>query len=132
MFCTNHTELTSQVRVKMILTKVFTTICQRSILYYTKYNHEDIAELKDSQGSSFCCRQVKATLHILDVPDELSQLFSSQSDRDAQYFRKHIRYFNSHFSFATLGVNLDQRYNTPKGSGIYTFRIHGQVYHRLD
>jgi hypothetical protein len=48
MFRTNCTELTSQVRVKMILTKVFTTICQRSILYYIKYNHEDIAELKDS------------------------------------------------------------------------------------
>jgi hypothetical protein len=31
-----------------------------------------------------------------------------------------------------LRANLDRRYNTPKGSGIYTFRIHGQVYHRLD
>jgi hypothetical protein len=71
-------------------------------------------------------------LHIPDVPAELHRLFSSQSDWDAQYFRKHIRYFNSHFSFASLGANLDRRYNTPKGSGIYTFQIHGQVYHRLD
>jgi hypothetical protein len=31
-----------------------------------------------------------------------------------------------------MGVNLDRRYNTPKGSGIHTFQIHGQVYHRLD
>jgi hypothetical protein len=71
-------------------------------------------------------------LHTLDAPDELRRLFLSQADRDAIYFRKHIRYFNSHFSFASLGVNLDRRYNTPKGSGVYTFRIHGQLYHHLD
>jgi hypothetical protein len=51
---------------------------------------------------------------------------------DALYFRKHIQYFNSHFSFTSLGANLVQRYITPKGSGVYTFRIHGYVYHRLD
>jgi hypothetical protein len=69
---------------------------------------------------------------MLDVPDELLRLFSSQTDRDALYFRKHIRYFNSHFSFASLGANLDRRYNTPKGSRVYTFWIHGHVYHCLD
>jgi hypothetical protein len=71
-------------------------------------------------------------LHIPAVLDELRRLFTSQTDQNAQYFRKHIRYFNSHFSFSSLGVNLDERYSTPKGSGVYTFWIHGQVYHRLD
>jgi hypothetical protein len=84
------------------------------------------------EGRSFCCRQGKVKLHMSDVPDELQWLFLSQTDRDAPYFRKHIRYFNSHFSFANLGANLDWRYNTPKGSGVYTFQIHGQVYHQLD
>jgi hypothetical protein len=67
-----------------------------------------------------------------DVPDELQQLFLSQTHLDALYFRKHVWYFNSHFSFTSLGANLDQRYNTPKGSGVYTFQIHGHVYHCLD
>jgi hypothetical protein len=71
-------------------------------------------------------------LHTPIVPDELQRLFSSQTNQDAIYFKKHTRYFNSHFSFASLGVNLDRRYNTPKASGVYTFLIHGHVYHRLD
>jgi hypothetical protein len=84
------------------------------------------------EGPSFCCRQGKVKLHMSDVPVELRRLFSSQTNQDALYFRKHIRYFNSHFSFASLGANLDWRYNTPKGSGVYTFRIHGHEYHHLD
>jgi hypothetical protein len=83
-------------------------------------------------GPSFCYRQGKVNLHMLDVTDELQQLFLSQTDWDAVYFRKHIRYFNSHFSFASLGSNLDRWYNTPKGSRVYTFWIHGHVYHHLD
>jgi hypothetical protein len=71
-------------------------------------------------------------LYIPGVPDELRRLFTSQIDKDAKYFCKHIRYFNSHFSFTSLGVKLDRQYITPKGSGIYTFRVHGQVYHCLD
>jgi hypothetical protein len=84
------------------------------------------------EGPSFCCKQGKVKLHMPDIPDELWRLFLSQNDSNALYFRKHIRYFNSYFSFASLGANLDRRYNTPKGSGVYTFWIHGQVYHRLD
>jgi hypothetical protein len=53
-------------------------------------------------------------------------------DEDAKYFRKRIRYLNSHFAFASLGVTLDRRYNSPVGTGIYTFRVHGGLYHRLD
>jgi hypothetical protein len=53
-------------------------------------------------------------------------------DDDAKYFRKHIRYINSHFAFASLGVTIDRRYNSPVGTDIYTFRVHGGLYHRLD
>jgi hypothetical protein len=84
------------------------------------------------EGPSFCCKQGNVKLHMPDVPDELRWLFLRQTDSDALYFRKHIRYFNSHFFFASLGANLDQRYNTPKGPGVHTFWIHGHLYHRLD
>ena len=80
----------------------------------------------------FCCRKGKIKVHIPDVPAELKRLFTSQVDNDAKYFRQHIRYFNSHFSFTTLGVSLDRRYATAAATGIYTFRVHGAMYHRLD
>jgi hypothetical protein len=40
-------------------------------------------------------------------------------NKDAKYFRKHIWHFNSHFSFTTFGVSIDQRLANPKGSGVY-------------
>jgi hypothetical protein len=80
----------------------------------------------------FCCRKGKVQIHIPEVPTELKRLFTSQVDDDAKYFRNHIRYINSHFAFASLGVTLDRRYNSPVGTGIYTFRVHGGLYHRLD
>jgi len=66
------------------------------------------------------------------VPDELKRLFTSQVDADAMYFRKHTRYFNSHFSFTSLGVMLDHRVSTAVGTGIYNFGVQGGLYHRLD
>ena len=71
-------------------------------------------------------------MHIPEVSAELKRLFTSQVDADAKYFRKHIRYFNSHFSFTTLGVSVDRRVATAAGTGIYTFWVQGSLYHRLD
>ena len=68
-----------------------------------------------------CCRKGKVNIHIPEVPAELKRLFTSQVHDDAKYFRKHIRYFNSHFSFTSLGVTLDRRVSTAAGTGIYTF-----------
>jgi hypothetical protein len=86
----------------------------------------------EGKSPGFCCRMGKIKVHIHDVPAELKRLFTSQVDIDAKYFRKHIRYFNSHFSFTCLGVTLDWRYCTATGTDIYTFRVHGAQYHRLD
>lgn len=64
------------------------------------------------------------------VPGELHQLYTSQ-ESNAKYFRDNIRYFNSHFSFASLGVVLDKRFCNNR-CGVYTFRAQGQIYHRID
>jgi hypothetical protein len=80
----------------------------------------------------FCCRKGKVQIHISEVPIELKRLFTSQVDDDAKYFRKRICYINSHFAFASLGVTIDRRYNSLVGTGIYTFRVHGGLYHHLD
>ncbi|CAD6226612.1 unnamed protein product [Miscanthus lutarioriparius] len=74
-----------------------------------------------------CCRKGKVQIHIPEVPTELKRLFTSQVHDDAKYFRKHIRYLNSHFAFASLGVTLDRRYNSPAGTGGHGAR-HLQLY----
>lgn len=42
-----------------------------------------------------------------------------QVQNDAKYFRNHIWYFNSQFSFTNLGVTLDQKVSTAVGTGVY-------------
>ena len=71
-------------------------------------------------------------VHIPDVPAELKRLSVSQEDDDAKYFRSNIRYFNSHFSFTSLGVTIDHTVSIAADTGIYTCRVHGALYHRLD
>ncbi|XP_037448629.1 uncharacterized protein LOC119318209 isoform X2 [Triticum dicoccoides] len=79
---------------------------------------------------TFCCMNGKVKIVTPVVPDDLRQLYTSQ-DPNAKYFQDHIRYFNSHFSFTSLGVILDQRFCNRR-SGVYTFRAQGQIYHRID
>jgi len=79
---------------------------------------------------TFCCMNGKIKVVTPLVPDELRDLYTSQ-EPNAKYFQDHIRYFNSHFSFTSLGVVLDQRFCSGK-SGVYTFRAQGQIYHHID
>ena len=62
----------------------------------------------------FCCRQGNVNIVNTPILDDLRSLFTSQTDRDALYFRKNIRYFNSHF-FASFGASVDQRVATVAG-----------------
>ena len=84
------------------------------------------------EGPAFCCRKGKVGVFTPEVPEELKRLFTSQDDEDAKYFREHIRYLNTHFSFTSLGVTLDRRVSTAARSGVYTFRACGGLYHALD
>ncbi|WVZ49677.1 hypothetical protein U9M48_001014, partial [Paspalum notatum var. saurae] len=84
------------------------------------------------EGPAFCCRKGLVSICTTDVPNEIQRLFKSQSDTDAKYFRKNIRYFNSHFSFTSFGVSLDRRLATARGTEVYTFKAHGQIYHKMD
>ena len=86
----------------------------------------------EGKGPAFCCRNGQINIFIPEVPAELRRLFTSQTDRDVKYFRRNIRYFNLHFSFTSMGVFIDRSLETAKGTGIYTFKPHGQIYHKLD
>ncbi|GER54009.1 pyrophosphate--fructose 6-phosphate1-phosphotransferase subunit alpha [Striga asiatica] len=78
---------------------------------------------------TFCCDNGKVKLSPIEVPDELYELFTSQTEEGKQ-FRINIRLFNSMFSFTSLGVKLDKELASAR-QGIYTFRAQGVVYHDL-
>ncbi|PWA45286.1 hypothetical protein CTI12_AA515050 [Artemisia annua] len=79
---------------------------------------------------TFCCMSGKTTLKALEIPPELYNLFTSQCEL-GKMFRKNIRAYNTNFSFASMGVKLDKTYNV-RSSGVYTFRVNGGIYHRMD
>ena len=74
-----------------------------------------------NEGLNFCCRQGKVNIVSTPIPRDLCRLFTSQTDRDALYFRKNIRYFNSHFSFTSFGANVDHRVATAAGEHFMPF-----------
>jgi hypothetical protein len=83
------------------------------------------------EPSRFCCCSGAIHLSTPEMPsDELVQLWTA-SDSDARHFRDHIRYFNGHFSFTSLHCNLDGATTDTRKCPIYTFRVHGALYHNL-
>uniref|UniRef100_A0A452YMX3 Helitron helicase-like domain-containing protein n=1 Tax=Aegilops tauschii subsp. strangulata TaxID=200361 RepID=A0A452YMX3_AEGTS len=81
------------------------------------------------ETDGFCCRNGEIELAEPEPLPELMRLWSS-ADADSRHFRESIRFFNGHFAFTTLGVSLDNNYTNMK-SGVYTFRAHGTMYHRV-
>ncbi|CAN6685077.1 unnamed protein product [Malus baccata var. baccata] len=56
-------------------------------------------------------------------------LFSDQTN-EGRHFRQNIRAYNHAFAFTSMGVHVDERINIG-GSGIYTFRAQGALYHKI-
>lgn len=78
---------------------------------------------------TFCCGNGQIKLASIEVPNELFELFFSQS-KEAIVFRNNIRVFNCIFSFTTFGVKLDKELASARQE-VYTFRAQGMVYHDL-
>ena len=77
---------------------------------------------------TICCDQGRITLPpFLDPPEPLISLLRDSSPRAAA-FRKHIRAYNASLCFASLGCNVDE---SLARTGIYSFRVQGQMYHHL-
>ena len=75
--------------------------------------------------SSICCSDGKVKLPIVEEPSTLICKLLDNKD-----FMTNIRAYNSCLAFTSMGVNLDKNYaNNLKG--MYTFRIHGSIYHRI-
>nr|XP_027120740.1 uncharacterized protein LOC113737757 [Coffea arabica] len=78
---------------------------------------------------SFCCQKGKIRLRNVELSEELYELYTSNS-KEAEEFRKHIRAYNSIFSFTSFGARLDKELASSK-QGVYTFIVQGQIYHHL-
>ncbi|CAG8640302.1 2430_t:CDS:2, partial [Diversispora eburnea] len=76
-----------------------------------------------------CCANGKVLLPPLqEPPSHLNSLLTGTESR-ACLFQQKIKMYNAAFTFTSMGVKIDQQMiNT---SGIYTFRIHGEIYHRI-
>ena len=78
---------------------------------------------------STCCAKGKVILSPLQkLPSPLDILLTGNDSR-SRLFKQNIRMYNSALSFTSIGVNVDQEVTGT--SGVYTFRIHGEMYHRI-
>ncbi|KAK9073844.1 hypothetical protein SSX86_006438 [Deinandra increscens subsp. villosa] len=87
------------------------------------------AKLFPGEFATFCCMSGKTKLANSEIPSELYRLFTSQ-DEIRKTFRHHIRAYNTNFSFASMGVTLDNTLNNMR-DGVYTFRAHKGIYHQI-
>src|SRR2546430_16283959 len=78
---------------------------------------------------STCCAKGKVILPPLQkLPSPLDILLTGNDSR-SRLFKQNIRMYNSALFFTSIGVNVDQEVTGT--SGVYTFRIHGEMYHRI-
>ena len=68
-------------------------------------------------------------LTVTSIPEQLYQFFATQIE-EAIEFRKNIRSYNNIFSLTSFGASLDKDLASLR-QGIYTFRVHEQIYHDL-
>ena len=82
--------------------------------------------LRFIKENSNCCQNGKVSLPPLpQYSRQLETLFTSNHPQSRK-FMENIRQYNSSVSFASFGGMVA----SPPGRGPYTFRLHGQLYHR--
>ncbi|XP_060966757.1 uncharacterized protein LOC133035082 isoform X2 [Cannabis sativa] len=82
------------------------------------------------ESKGFCCSDGEIVLKINGTPNNLYELFTSNSD-ESQNFRTYVRTYNSNFAFTSFGVKYDKDL-CRSNKGIYTFRVQGQIYHYIN
>ena len=85
---------------------------------------------REIKSARICCMNGTVELpNLQQVPDALKSLFINNSEASKE-FQKNIRGYNCAFSCTSIGINLDHDLASSR-KGIYTFRIQGQMYHRI-
>ncbi|PKB97523.1 hypothetical protein RhiirA5_258470, partial [Rhizophagus irregularis] len=90
---------------------------------------ETVNKSSKSPVFTICCANGKVILPLLqELPYPLNILLLENNPHSC-LFQQNIRMYNSALSFTSLGANIDHQI-TGVG-GVYTFRIHGEMYHRI-
>ena len=77
-----------------------------------------------------CCNQGDIVLSPLEVIPTLLQQLLDGEDQQAKEFRQNIRAYNSLLSFTSCGAKVDETLVSDT-RGIFTYRIHGEMYHSM-
>jgi hypothetical protein len=67
-------------------------------------------------------------LNLLATPQEL-EVFLTNKEKSAVKFRDQIRMYNLVLAFTSFGAKVDD--SVTKGTGPYSFRIQGELYHKI-
>ncbi|EED82421.1 predicted protein, partial [Postia placenta Mad-698-R] len=76
-----------------------------------------------------CCLQGQVQLPPVSQPPGVLQRLFKGTDPCSHLFQENIRQYNSAFAFTSVAVTVD--HDVLNGSGPYSFRIHGGLYHRM-
>ncbi|KAG6695627.1 hypothetical protein I3842_09G107500 [Carya illinoinensis] len=82
------------------------------------------------ETNGFCCADGTISLATNAIPDQLYDLFTSNTDESA-HFKTYVRTYNNKFAFTSFGVKFDEDL-CRRNRGIYTFRTQGQIYHYIN
>ena len=76
-----------------------------------------------------CCSSGKLKLLPLCEPPAELKLLMQAGDARSKRFIANIRGVNNALGFASLGAHVDE--SILQGRGVYTFKVHGSVYHNI-
>lgn len=85
---------------------------------------------KISPQFQLCCGKGQYIIQPFSSTPEYIKDLLRNNDQTSKEFKKNIRAYNSALSFTSLGVKLDHSVANRIG-GAYTFRIQGNLYHRI-
>jgi hypothetical protein len=78
---------------------------------------------------SLCCEKGKVLLPNLPATPQELEVFLTSKKRSAVKFRDEIRMYNLVLAFTSLGAKVDD--SVTGGPGPYSFRIQGELYHKI-
>ena len=127
-----RTEITSEVNDSIIPEHSMGTmsyICSRCDARFWECEKLSTST-KASIKFSLCCGGGKVVLSPFGTPPEFLTHLLTATDNSGREFRSHIRAYNSSLALCSLGANYDRELANAR-RGVYTFRIHGVVYHLI-
>jgi hypothetical protein len=91
---------------------------------------ERLAKSSNSNPQFFlCCENGKVLLSSLPATLQELKVLLTNKERSVIKFRDQIRMYNSVLAFTSFGAKVDE--SVTIGIGPYSFRIQGELYHKI-